>query len=108
MDLSKFITPIVRRTVLDTIEARLPAMIESHLSRRFAEAPNLPLTNTGFRWAFFLALRSHWPDIDLATSSRWLADYIGGETIGSDAEQTPSAAAIIARDYVDEFGEHQS
>jgi hypothetical protein len=91
--------------IAQAIDRRLPAIIEDILADRFKNRPDDPLSEVGFNWAFALSLREFWPDVSNADAVRFLREYIE-VPYGTDGyDWTPSAARLIATEYVNEVGE---
>lgn len=87
------------------MKRELPRIIESHLRERFKTMPDAALTPVGFHWAFYIALKKHWPSVPVKTASSWLVEYLDAPVGTAGYEWTPRAAEELARSYVDEFGE---
>ena len=52
-----------------------------------------------------LALREKWPDVPKQEAVRWLREYIEVPFGHEGYAWTPSAAKLIANEYVNDFGE---
>jgi hypothetical protein len=103
--LKKFVASALPRALEKVLDERLPSLIEEIMQKKFRDEPNIRLTHVGFNWAFYLALREHWANIDGQTAVAWLWEYIDVPYGHPDYDWTPAAAKLIASEYVLEFGE---
>lgn len=105
---SDAVSDTLRREIPKIVDRRLPEILEAHMAKRFAEEPHLDLTEVGFSWAFYLALKKRWPGIVRRDSDQWLHDYIDAPIGSAGYDWTPAAASGLASSYADEYGEVQS
>ena len=103
--LRKAIPGMVKEVFEKELDRRLPGIIEEILADRFKNRPDDPLSEVGFNWALALALREKWPAVPKQEAVRWLREYIEVPYGHKDYDWTPSAAKLIANEYVNEFGE---
>ena len=96
---------LVRAEFERQLERRLPAIIEDVLAERFKNRPNDNLSEVGFNWALALSLRALWPDVRNAEAVRWLREYIEAPYGDPGYDWSPSAAKVIAQEYVNDVGE---
>ena len=101
----KRIERVVAEEIDKVLDRLLPTAIERSVTDLFASKPNEPLTECGFAWAFYIAMKSKWPDVDLRTASAWLWDYIDAPVGAPGYAWTPVAARDLAFSYIEEFGE---
>jgi hypothetical protein len=67
--------------------------------------PDRQLSDVGFKWACFIAMKRHWPDVTFQQAVDWLLEYIGVK-VGTDGyDWSYSAAKRIAKEYAGQFGE---
>jgi hypothetical protein len=98
--------PAMERSEIDRqLDQRLPSIIEDILADRFKNRPDNPLSEVGFNWALALSLRALWPNVTNAEAVRWLREYIDTPHGAAGYDWTPSAAKLIAYEYVNEVGE---
>lgn len=102
---SALIDKIVSREINRALDRLLPAAIERHLRKIFAEKPDMPLNKAGFGWAFYLAIKDIWPDVDHKTASKWVADYVDVPVGEPGYDWTPRAAKEMAALFAQEYGE---
>lgn len=103
--LRRAIEKVFNQAVEATLDRELPHIIEKHIRDRFERTPPQALSAVGFRWAWVLALEKHWPEVSRQTAARWLTDYLPAPIGTPGYAWTASAAADLARLYVEEFGE---
>ena len=100
----------VSREVDLTIERVLPSLLEKHIERWLRQtyreaAPDLPLTEVGFRAFVAMRIRAHWPDVTETQMRAFVTDALDsiGAKHGDPAyEWTVGAAKEIADIYVNE------
>jgi len=95
----------VNETILNTVEARLPDIIEKCISEKLEGEPDLPLSHAGFGWALSIGLRKHWPDVDGKTAAQWMWEYLGVPHGRKGYTWTYAAACDLAAQYVSDFGD---
>jgi len=67
--------------------------------------PDRQLSDVGFKWGCFIAMKQHWPDVTFQQAVDWLLEYIGVK-IGTDGyDWSYAAAQCLAKEYVFQFGE---
>lgn len=103
--IAKTVDEVIRDQVPKLLDQKLPAIIEKIASEKFTANPDAPLTEAGFGWALGLSLREHWPDVSTGQAAKWLWEYVGVPYGAKGYLWTPAAAAEVARQYVDDFGE---
>lgn len=95
----------IRARIPEIVAARLPAMIEDFLGKRFEAEPSLSLTPVGFSWAFFLAMKRRWPSVTRGETDIWGQEYLDAPFGADGFEWTPATAEELARAYAQDFGE---
>lgn len=103
--LRKLVAESVPKAIQKVLDERLPSLIEEIMEKKFRENPDMPLSEVGFNWALYLALKKHWADIDGASAVKWLREYIDVPYGHPDYFWTPAAANLIASEYVMECGD---
>jgi hypothetical protein len=68
--------------------------------------PDRGLSELGFHWCLFVALRRHWPDVDKHDSVNWLMAYIGVPYGTYGYDWTGGSAKYVAQEYAEQFGEN--
>jgi hypothetical protein len=96
---------MVRKHLEKELEKRIPSLVEEIMIKGFSSHPNRELTKIGFEWAFYLAMRDHWPTVGRATSTAWLWDYLSTDYGVDGYCWTAASARELAETYVMEFGE---
>lgn len=94
-----------RRAPMPSLPALIGHAVAASVVKAVTNDPDKPLSEIGFRWACAIALKQHWPDLDIRTASYWLTDYIGVPVGTPGYDWTYSAAQDLAREYVGQFGE---
>ncbi len=103
--MSGIVSEFIRKSVRRGIGEAIPGVVEKVMAERFAEWPDKELTEIGFRWAFALRIRHHWPDVALKDASYWLNDYMPSRFGDPEYDWSARAAQELADEYVMEFGE---
>lgn len=105
MSLQKIIEATVSETIVKVLDDQLPSLVERVAFELCENKPDQDLTEVGFRWASYFALRKHWPDVDRVEAANSIAEYIGVKVGTSGYSWTYSAAQEVAKEYADQFGE---
>lgn len=98
---SEIIDETVKNTVSEVIERELPILVPKAMKDCLEKTPDAQLNALGFSWAMAIALKEHWPDLDLKEASRLMWDYLDGIKFGDPGYSwSYSAAKELAHQYV--------
>ncbi len=87
------------------VDDRLADLVVTTILKIINEAPSRELTEVGFDWALYIALKRRWPDVGMRESVRWLREYIGVQYGTPGYDWTASAAESVAAEFTSQFGE---
>lgn len=96
---------VIQASMKRALDKVLPSFVEKAMQSALDSNPDRQLKEIGFRWAFALRIRHHWPDVSLKEASYWLNDYMPSKFGDPEYDWSANAARELADDYVREFGE---